>query len=310
MRKRTHIFLGAAIGAAMGSSMFWSACYKPTYSSDSDAGTAFRCFATDKPTCPGTLICCAGRMCGDALIDQVTGEPIRDRDTGLPIEGWCVPPREPEDMTTTPFQYWPFPIKPNYYTGTFMDLGLGAVNPDSGEWGCRRDDANRDPPASIMRFGEPNDLPASAINLGTLRIDPDMVLYPGSEHEICPDKSAPNQPDIDVFQFKVGSPAKVIVEAKYKLMNGDLDVGVFRINKNPETMMEEPQLVQADMTATENSCLEIASLPAGIYYIAVRGSRIIYDMSMPEKYTMNRYTLRAYEVKTSGASCKKGDGGG
>lgn len=308
MRKRTHIFLGAAIGAVMGSSMFWSACYKPTYSSDSDAGTAFRCFATDKPTCPGNLVCCAGRMCGDALIDQVTGEPIRDRDTGLPIEGWCVPPREPEDLSTTPFQFWPFPVKSMYYTGTFMDPALTGVDPDTGKWRCHRDDPNPDKPNDIARYGEPNDLPDQAITLSAPE-DPD-ASYPGiKDQEICPDKSAPDQPDVDVYKLNLSTPAKVVIELKYRLMFGDLDVGVFRLNKNPDTMVDEPQLVASEMSATQDACID-PMLPAGKYYVVVRGSRIIYDMSTPEKYTMNTYSLRVYRVKASGASCKKGDGGG
>lgn len=309
MRTRTLIFLTAA-GGALVASMFGSACYNPTYSSNEDAGAAFRCFATDKPTCPGNLVCCSGKLCGDALIDPVSGEAVKDSDTGLPLEGWCVAPRPPEDLTTTPFQYWPFPVKSMYYTGTFLDPGLSGTDPDTGKWRCSRDDQNPDPPAEIQRYNEPNDLPDQAINLGSsLRVDPD-ASFMGSKHEICPDKSAPDQADIDVFKFKVAQPTKVIVEVKYRLMNGDLDVGLFRLNKNADTGKDEPQLVLSDMTAAENACIEANNLPTGTYYIVVRGSRIIYDMSMPEKYTMNTYTLRAYSVLMSGASCMvKRDGG-
>ena len=49
-----------------------AACYKPTYSSDEDAGKAFRCYATDNPACPAGLVCCVAELCGDALIDPVT----------------------------------------------------------------------------------------------------------------------------------------------------------------------------------------------------------------------------------------------
>lgn len=310
MRNRSVFFLGAAASAVLMAPILGASCYNPTYSSDEDAGTAFRCFATDKPACPGNLVCCVGKMCADSLIDPVTGEPIKDSSSGLPLEGWCVPPRPPEDLSVTPFQFWPFPVKSMYFTGTFLDPGLSGVDPDSGKWRCRRDDKNQDPPAEIQRMAEPNDLPDQAVSLSNpLKEDPD-ASFTGSSYEICPDQSAPDQPDVDVFKFRLQMPKKVVVEVKHRVMNGDLDVGLFRLNKNTDTGKDEPQLISSDMTAVENACVEANNLPAGTYYIVVRGSRIIYDMSTPEKYTMNSYTLRAYTVLASGASCtKKPDGG-
>jgi len=283
-----------------------AACYKPTYSSDEDMGKAFRCYATDKPACPGSLVCCVGSLCGDALIDPVSGGPLKGND-GNPLEGSCVPPRAPEDLTVTPATYWDFGVKGSYYTGIANDPLLSGKDPDTGKWRCKRDDQNPDPAAEIKRMFEPNDMPDQSVSLSNpLPIDPTPTL--GSAYEICPDQSAPSVPDVDVFKFKLSQPTKVLVRLTYKVSYGDLDVALFRIVKDDTTGEMKPQRVVADLTAVDNACLEAPNLPAGgPYYVVVRGTN---SPEKPSTYSMNNYNIRVYGVQSSGDSCTvKKDGG-
>jgi len=273
--------------------LFSAACYKPNYSSDEDLGKAFRCYATDRPACPGGLVCCVGALCGDSLIDPVTGGPVKDN-SGNPLEGSCVPPRAPEDLSLTPASYWDFGIKGSYWTGAVNDPLLSGKDPDTGKWRC-------------ARKLEPNDMPGEEVGLGSqLPIDPNPT--PGTAYEICPDESAPDLPDVDVFKFKLPTPTKVMVRITYKVTYGDLDVALFRMAKD-DTGVDRPQRVVADLTAVDNGCLEIPNLPAGgPYYVVVRGTN---SPEKPSKYSMNLYNIRVYGVSTpAGDSCTaKKDGG-
>jgi len=283
-----------------------AACYKPNYSSDEDAGKAFHCYATDRPACPGDLVCCVGDLCGDALIDPISGGPIKDN-AGIPLEGSCVKPRTPKDMTLTPASYWDFGIKGSYYTGMVNDPLLTGKDPDTGKWRCKRDDQNPDPAAEIKRMFEPNDMPEQAVSLSNpLPIDPTPTQ--GTAYEICPDQSAPDMSDVDVFKFKLSQPTKVMVRLTYKVSYGDLDVALFRIMKDDVTGAMIPQRVVADLTAVDNGCLEAPNLPAGgPYYVVVRGTN---SPEKPATYTMNNYNIRVYGVQSSGDSCvAKKDGG-
>ena len=52
-------------------------------------------------------------------------------------------------------------------------------------------------------MGEPNDFPESAIVLpNPLPIDPPPTFM-GSYYQICPDRTAPDVPDVDVYKFKL-----------------------------------------------------------------------------------------------------------
>ena len=283
-------FSAIASSALMAAALL-TGCYNPNYGSNSDASMAFRCFSSDNPTCPAGLVCCAGNTCGDQLMPQQ--------------EGWCVTPPPPVDMTITPLDYWNFGTKTMYYGGATMDPQLTGVD-ENGQWRCHRDDTNPNPTDNdVIRALEPNDLPGSAISLSNpLMADPPST-FKGNPYQICPDKSAPNTPDVDVFRFKLTTAAKVLVEVKYPVAFGDLDVALFRMAKDAETMLDTPQRVLTDLTAAENACIEANNLMPGTYFVVIHGT------TTPEKpgvYSMNNYTLKVYTT-TMGASCLKKDGG-
>lgn len=284
----SQLFLMSALTVA--------ACYKPEYASNPDAGVGFRCHASDNPPCPGHLVCCSEGKCGDELL--ASSNPN--------AEGWCQDPPAPMDMTTTALSYWPFGTKTTYFPGEVMPIPLSGVD-ENGEWRCKRDDGNPEPTASIKRMFEPNDWPESAIVLtNPLPVDLPATNL-GSAYEICPDKSAPDLPDVDVFKFKVSTPSKVIAEIKYRVVNGDLDIAVFRVDTDPDTGMKKPALVAKDLSGVDNGCVEMPTLMPGTYYAAVRGTT---TPDNPGKYTMNTYNIRVFSVGTMPYSCtKKTDGG-
>jgi len=266
-----------------------AACYKPEYASNPDAHMGFRCHKTDNPACPPNLVCCTDSRCGDDLSDTE--------------EGWCVTPRPPADMTVSAKDFWMFPSKGMYFDGVYTPAPLSGYD-EQMQWRCTRDDTNPDPANAIKAVGEPNDLPEQAIVLPSplpMDLTPGVLGYP---HQICPDKTAPDVPDIDVFKFKLTSPAKVIAEIKYTAALGDLDIFVFQLVVDSETGKLKPQLARPtakDTTAVDNGCIELPMLPAGAYYVVVRGTPI---PEQPGKYTMNDYRLRVFTVEQSpGYSC-------
>jgi hypothetical protein len=271
-------------------------CYKPQFASDPDAGVGFRCHASDNPPCPAGLVCCAEGKCGDELLNS--SQPN--------AEGWCVTPPPPVDMTTTALTFWPFGTKTEYYKGEVMPIPLSGFD-ENNEWRCKRDDDNMSPAPSIARMLEPNDWPEKAIGLkNPLEADlPPSTL--GSAYEICPDKSAPTVPDVDVFRFRVQTPSKIIAEIRYRAVNGDLDFAIFRVDTDTETGMKKPVVVAKDLSPVDNGCIEIPTLMPGTYYIVVRGTT---TPEMPGVYTMNTYNIRVFPVVSTPYTCaKKGDGG-
>lgn len=278
------------------SALALAGCYKPTYSSDPDAGVGFRCHASDTPPCPAGLVCCVDDKCGDDLLNSAQPN----------AEGWCIPPPPPVDMTTTAVSFWPFGTKSTYYQGEVTPLPLTGFD-ENNEWRCKRDDGNPEPTASIKRMFEPNDWPESAIVLtNPLPVDPPPSMI-GSAYEICPDKSAPNVPDVDVFKFKVQTPSKVIAEIRYRVGNGDLDFAVFRVDTDTDTGMKKPVVIGKDLSPADNGCIEMPTLMPGTYYLAVRGTT---SPEMPGMYTMNTYNIRVFAVGSMPYSCtKKADGG-
>ena len=283
----SQLFLFSALAIA--------GCYKPQFASDPDAGVGFRCHASDNPACPAGLVCCAEGKCGDDLLNS--SQPN--------AEGWCVPPPAAMDMTSTAVSFWPFGTKGSYYQGEVMPIPLTGYD-ENNEWRCKRDDGNPEPTATIRRMFEPNDWPESAIGLTTPMPDPPPSMI-GAAYEICPDKSAPNVPDVDVFKFKVQTPAKIIAEIRYRVANGDLDFAVFRVDTDAETGMKKPVAMYKDLTAVDNGCIEMPALSAGTYYLVVRGTS---SPDMPGTYTMNTYNVRVFSVGSVPYSCaKKADGG-
>ena len=93
---------------------------------------------------------------------------------------------------------------------------------------------------------------------------------------------------------------------RYQVAFGDLDVALFQMAKDPDTMISAPQRVLADLTATNNACIEANNLQPGTsYYVVVRGTN---SVASPNVYSMNNYVLRVYTTAGSG-SCAKKDGG-
>jgi hypothetical protein len=248
----------------------------------------FRCHNSDNPSCPPGLVCC---------LDGVCGNDLKDTD-----EGWCVPQPALADMTLTGTTYWPALKKTMYYAGDYMPDPLSGYD-DQQQWRCTRDDTNPAPSDMVRHQGEPNDLPDQAIVLpNPLPVDLPVTVT-GSAYQICPDHTAPDVPDIDVFKFKLLTPAKVIAEIKYSVQKGDLDLAVFRIDTDPDTGAQKPTLVSPtakDVSTVDNGCVEIPSLAVGTYYVVVRGAPID---QMPGKYEMNNYNLRVFTVDQSGYSC-------
>lgn len=194
---------------------------------------------------------------------------------------------------------WQLPTKSMYYGGTTQDLGLGGEDPITHEWRCMRDDTDPNPPSAIARMGEPNDSIEQAIVLpNPLPVDPPVSI--GAAYQICPDRSAPNQPDVDVFKFKLASAAHVIAEIKYEVAFGDLDMAVFRDAINPVTGAHEPTPVSADLSPVSNACVEAQLTNPGTYYVLVWGARF---PEHPTTTAMNNYQLRVFSVQASGYSC-------
>ncbi len=267
------------------------ACYKPDYAANPDAGIGFRCHKSDNPPCPSNFVCCLNGLCGDDLNDT--------------DEGWCVPPSPPADMSVLGVNYWPFPSKPfsQYFSGVYMPAQLTGYDSNM-HWLCTRDDTNPNPSDMIRHMGEPNDLPGEAIVLpNPLPVDlPPTAM--GSSYQICPDKTAPSIPDVDAYKFTLMSPAKVIAEIKYSVVQGDLDIFVFRMDLNENTNQMMPTLVAQDMTGVDNGCVSMPSLEAGSYFVVVKGVGISPDM--PNSYTMNNYALRVQTINQSTYSCQSG----
>lgn len=183
--------------------------------------------------------------------------------------------------------FWEFGTKGQYYLGASIDPELTGVDPITGIWRCHRDDTNPNPTdREVLRAFEPNDTQDKAIGLtNPLPVDPPANMV-GTSYEICPDRMAPNVPDIDVFRFRITAPANVRVELKYDVQYGDLDMALF---DEPSTQGEKPRRVAADLTAQSNSCLSVANLPAGRYFAVVRGTN---TPDKPSAYSMNRYQVR------------------
>lgn len=286
MRISNGIFVAAV---SLGTVLAVKGCYKPEYASNPDARVGFRCHKTDSPACPPTLVCC---------LDGICGEELKDTD-----EGWCVPPMAVADMALTGLKLWPFPSKGMYFSGVYTPAQLSGFD-DQGQWRCTREDTNPTPPDSIKRMYEPNDFPETSVVLpNPLPIDPPPTFM-GSYYQICPDKTAPDLPDVDVYKFKLLTQSKVIAEIKYTAAAGDLDIAIFRMDKDPETEKDKPTLIGSDVTAVDNGCVEMMSLAVGTYYVVVRGTVRPEEMG---KYTMNDYRLRVFTVDPSGPgyTCKK-----
>lgn len=200
-------------------------------------------------------------------------------------------PRNP--LGVSALDVWAFGTKTQYYAGISADPELTGVDPATGLWRCHRDDANPSPTDSeVLRAREPNDLPDRAVGLvNPLPVD---TASPGAgtRYEVCPDRSAPDKPDIDAFLFRITAPSNIRVDVVYGIFNGDLDVALFAQTDLPDA---KPVRIGADLSARDNACVSVAALPAGRYYVVVRGT------SRPERpsvYSMNRYQLSVASYTT------------
>lgn len=220
----------------------------------------------------------------DAALDALRSK------TGMSSCGQTATPDDPkiptQDPTNPALDLWEFGTKAQYYTGPSGDPELSGVDPATGLWRCHRDDLNINPTdKEVLRAFEPNDLPDSAIGLvNPLPVDPPATMT-GTSYEICPDRSAPNKPDVDAFRFRITAPSNIRVDVRYSVYSGDLDIGLFAEPVFPDT---KPKRIAADLSARDNACISVAALPAGRYYVAVRGSN---SPDKPSAYSMNRYQI-------------------
>lgn len=198
---------------------------------------------------------------------------------------------------------WPFANKSMFYDGPYTELPLGEIDPSSGTWGCLRSDDAVSPPPAVVRMFEPNDTPMTALALANpLPIDPPAPSA-GAAYEICPDRSKPDRPDYDAFKFRLQTASRVVVDLRYSVNNGDLDVGIFRIDTNPDSGTMAATLLSADDSASSDACAHL-QLGPGTYYAVVHGAPILTPQR--HKTVMNRYNIKVY-VTTSGSPnpCQK-----
>lgn len=266
-----------------------SGCVDKKYQADPAGGHGFRCWPSDQPACPNGFLCCADGLCGDFLRD----------DNGYQLEGWCIPAEAAHPaIELQPAKFWDFGAKLEVSTATQDPLLVG-IDSASKQWRC---------PRSEPAKHEPNDGPKDAILAGTLI--PDNVIFDWPSYEICPDQAAPTVPDIDVIRFKLSDQAKVIIELKYNVGYGDLDVALFQLPDG--TSNEPPVLLQSDLSANDDACIEKDGLASGTYYVVVRGAPTKSGRYVDAaQYAMNRYKLRITAVRKSlGLTCRAIPDGG
>lgn len=274
-------------------------CFNPVFTPhppDSDGGTmmtGFRCFISDTEPCPSGQVCCADvipsgaaapiRLCGDQL------KPYPKN------EGWCmIPTNVVQDLSFSPIDYWDMGVKTSFYPGPMGDPMLTG-NDDGGNPRCHYKDINQ---------LEPNDTADKAISTGAyLTLDAIPGTY--SNYEIC---HLDDTPDIDVIRFRLQTAATVVVEAKYLISTGDLDMGLFKATDAAN--LEKPALIQADLSAKDNACIVARNLPATTdknlpYYVAVRGAPSATDTHV---FNRNRYQFKVYAVSPGNPSTCAGAG--
>src|SRR6185295_5920595 len=100
---------------------------------------------------------------------------------------------------------WPFPSKGMLYTGAYTPADLSGYD-EQMQWKCTRDDTNPNQSDMVRHMGEPNDFKDQAIVLpNPLPVDLPTTAM-GSSYQICPDRTNPDLPDVDVYKFKMLSP--------------------------------------------------------------------------------------------------------
>jgi hypothetical protein len=282
-----------ATGISLAAACLLSACYNPRFHSSPDGGdggeVGFRCFPSDNPPCPTGLSCCksdprrGGEICDGELLTSSGPTPEGAR---------CITP--PPPAMPTPWKDWDLGMKGMVVapTGDPMLTGFD----ENMAWRCPRDDKNPMPPSEIVRRFEPNDAILQAI-VYTSNLSIDGTPPPLTGYEICPDKTAPLVPDVDVFKFRIGggTAVKVVIELKYQVSFGDLDVGLFREGLS-ETNEKIPQRIMQDVSTQNDACVVANSLAPGTYYVAVRGAP-----SMPGEYNASMsYSINSYRIRIFG----------
>lgn len=255
--------------------------------SNPDGNQGFRCFASDSPRCPPGLSCCVNRGSSTICDDDLAKKYPTD-------EGWCVPPPPPADTAPKNWLQWDLGPKNSVVAATGDPMLSGTD--ESGAWRCPRDDKTprEMQPPEIARKFEPNDTLTDAIVYSSM-LPLDSIPPNMSPYEICPDKSAPNNPDVDVFKFKITTMAKVVAEVSYQVSFGDVDIGLFREGQN-DVGDKVPARIRSDVTTVNNACLS-ETLSAGTYYVAVRGApRMAGDYNASMTYEMNNYRIRIYAL--------------
>lgn len=192
---------------------------------------------------------------------------------------------------------WSFGPKNEFYKGAQQDPMLSGRDPLSGQWRCTRDDGNPNPSDNVRHMAEPNDSPDTAVGV-SYPVDPVSVNL--SAYEICPDQSASDRPDADVYKFRVDSAMKVVAEIKYAVSRGDLDITLFKEFVDTKTGLESPLRIADDRTARDNACLEVPTLPPGTYYLVVHGG---FHQDKPTQRDLNRYQIRIFGTVASNYNC-------
>lgn len=251
-------------------------CYNPSYTSNPDANQGFRCFVTDYKPCPEGLVCCAGGLCDEELYQK---DPN--------ARGWCLPQQGPADLSLRSIDYWDFGTKPTSVAWTTPNPELTGKD-DTGSWRC-------------PRKLEPNDTPDEAWNVGLLSVI-EANFPPLANYEICPAEGAETVPDIDVYRFRLNTPARVVAETRFIASKGDLDVAIFE-----EVAGEKPRLYATDnLGAGDSSCLTVQGLPQGKYFAVIRGAPSAAGPfnDAGAKYAMNSYQFRIMALSaTASAPC-------
>lgn len=264
------------VGASSG---LLGSCGLPDLDANPSAERGFRCFASDEPPCPQGLTCCAGSLCGDDLLAR---RPY--------LEGWCVS-RIPSDQVASPDLLWSLPAPDKPAVEPLMDPMLTGYD-RSMTWRCPRNDEQPGAPGRAEVYLEPNDSLKDALRFGILT--PSIPQKVQGMAEICPNRSSPLTPDIDVFAFQLDRAVHLIMDVRFQSAFGDLDIGLFRDDVDA-LGNRAPTLVAADVASADDACIVKNDLEPGNYFAVVRGARALAGPKTGGvPFALNRYSIRLF----------------